>query len=88
MWHRLESLSNCRSSPESLHYPHPAFSERYQKAGLNSTLSTIANMFDKVTVLILLFFLVSSYFGHQLLHRVIKTPAQYTNPGVANVQSR
>jgi len=35
-------------------------------------------MVDAVTVCIIVFFVVSSYFGHQLLHRVIKTPAQYT----------
>jgi cell division protein FtsB len=34
-------------------------------------------MVDKVTVAIIAFFILSSYFGHQLLHRVIKTPAQY-----------
>jgi hypothetical protein len=34
-------------------------------------------MFDKVTVAIILFFLASSWFGHALLHRVIKTPPQY-----------
>ncbi|KAH3983906.1 hypothetical protein HBI55_114840 [Parastagonospora nodorum] len=35
-------------------------------------------MIDAATVYIIVFFVVSSYFGHQLLHRVIQTPAQYT----------
>jgi hypothetical protein len=34
-------------------------------------------MFDQTTVLVIVFFVVSSYLGHILLHRVIKTPAQY-----------
>jgi hypothetical protein len=34
-------------------------------------------MFDQTTVLVIVFFVVTSYFGHVLLHRVIKTPAQY-----------
>jgi hypothetical protein len=37
-------------------------------------------MFSTMEVLIIAFFLVSSYAGHQLLHRVIKTPAQYYRP--------
>lgn len=37
-------------------------------------------MFDQNTVLIIFFFLLSSAFGHMLLHRVIKTPAQYYRP--------
>jgi hypothetical protein len=37
-------------------------------------------MFDKITVAMILFFIVSSYFGHRLLHHVIKTPAQYRRP--------
>jgi hypothetical protein len=42
-------------------------------------------MFSTMEVLIIAFFLVSSYAGHQLLHRVIKTPAQYYRPeSVAN----
>jgi hypothetical protein len=32
---------------------------------------------DITTVGIIVFFLISSYFGHKLLHHVIKTPAQY-----------
>jgi hypothetical protein len=38
---------------------------------------------DNATVGIIFFFLISSYFGHHLLHRVIKTPAQYERPKVA-----
>jgi hypothetical protein len=37
-------------------------------------------MFDTVTVAIIGLFLLSSYFGHRLLHRVIRTPAQYYRP--------
>lgn len=34
-------------------------------------------MLDNTTVGIIIFFLVSSAMGHILLHRVIRTPAQY-----------
>ena len=37
-------------------------------------------MFDTTTVGIIIFFLVSSAFGHILLHKVIRTPAQYERP--------
>jgi hypothetical protein len=35
---------------------------------------------DNATIGIIIFFLISSYFGHKLLHHVIKTPAQYERP--------
>jgi hypothetical protein len=41
---------------------------------------------DTTTVFIILFFLLSSAFGHQFLHRVIRTPAQYYRPEVAQVK--
>jgi hypothetical protein len=37
---------------------------------------------DNITIGIIIFFVISSYLGHKLLHRVIKTPAQYTRPEV------
>jgi hypothetical protein len=37
-------------------------------------------MFDTATIILIVFFLVSAYLGHQLLHRVIQTPAQYVRP--------
>lgn len=37
-------------------------------------------MLDYTTIFIILFFIVSSVFGHFLLHRIIKTPAQYYRP--------
>ncbi|KAJ4988734.1 hypothetical protein SVAN01_05711 [Stagonosporopsis vannaccii] len=37
-------------------------------------------MLDTTTLVIILFFIVSSVCGHILLHRVIKTPAQYLRP--------
>jgi hypothetical protein len=37
-------------------------------------------MFDTTTVVIIFFFLVSSALGHIFLHRIIRTPAQYTRP--------
>lgn len=37
-------------------------------------------MLDTTTIYILLFFIASSVLGHLLLHRVIKTPAQYHRP--------
>jgi hypothetical protein len=37
-------------------------------------------MFDAGTVTIIVFFIVSSYLGHKLLHHVIRTPAQYLRP--------
>jgi hypothetical protein len=40
---------------------------------------------DNGTIGIIIFFIVSSYLGHILLHRVIKTPAQYERPKVAMV---
>lgn len=39
-----------------------------------------ANMPDTATVGILIFFFMSSAFGHLFLHKVIRTPAQYTRP--------
>jgi hypothetical protein len=89
MWH-IHDESFLQMSIESkilsLSHAHPVLPKSIVKASLNNTLLSVTNMFDKVTVVIILFFLVSSFFGHKLLHRVIKTPAQYTNPGVANVQ--
>jgi hypothetical protein len=38
---------------------------------------------DNSTIAIIIFFIVSSYFGHVLLHHIIKTPAQYERPKVA-----
>lgn len=38
-------------------------------------------MLDSTTVVVVLFFIISSVCGHILLHRVIKTPAQYIRPG-------
>jgi hypothetical protein len=35
---------------------------------------------DTPTLLIIGFFVLSSVLGHALLHRVIKTPAQYYRP--------
>lgn len=35
---------------------------------------------DPTTLYIIAFFLASSAFGHALLHRVTKTPAQYSRP--------
>jgi hypothetical protein len=37
-------------------------------------------MFDTTTLYIVAFFIVSSVLGHILLHRIIKTPAQYYRP--------
>lgn len=37
-------------------------------------------MFDTPTLYIIAFFIVSSIFGHLLLHRIVKTPAQYYRP--------
>jgi len=37
---------------------------------------------DNTTIGIIIFFLISSCYGHILLHRVIKTPAQYQRPKV------
>lgn len=41
---------------------------------------------DTTTIFIILFFLVSSAFGHQFLHRVIRTPAQYYRPEAHKVK--
>lgn len=41
---------------------------------------------DNSTIGIIIFFVISSYFGHVLLHRVIKTPAQYERPRVASAE--
>ncbi|KAF3046140.1 hypothetical protein E8E12_011327 [Didymella heteroderae] len=40
----------------------------------------LRDMFDQTTTYIILFFLASSVLGHILLHRIIKTPAQYHRP--------
>lgn len=40
----------------------------------------ISAMLDGPTLLIILFFVLSSVLGHLFLHRVIKTPAQYYRP--------
>lgn len=37
-------------------------------------------MFDTTTLSVIAFFIVSSLLGHILLHRVIRTPAQYDRP--------
>jgi len=37
---------------------------------------------DNITIGVIFFFFISSWFGHALLHRVIKTPAQYQRPKV------
>jgi hypothetical protein len=39
-----------------------------------------STMFDTTTLYIVAFFIVSSVLGHILLHRIIKTPAQYYRP--------
>tara|TARA_R110002003_G_scaffold41_23_gene3026 strand:+ start:35048 stop:35302 length:255 start_codon:yes stop_codon:yes gene_type:complete len=44
-------------------------------------------MFDTVTLAIIGLFLLSSYFGHRLLHRVIRTPAQYYRPEAVEERS-
>jgi hypothetical protein len=35
---------------------------------------------DSTTIYIIAFFIASSAFGHALLHRITKTPAQYSRP--------
>ncbi|CBX93272.1 predicted protein [Plenodomus lingam JN3] len=41
-------------------------------------------MFDNYIVII--FFILSSILGHKLLHRVIKTPAQYERPEIRDAR--
>jgi hypothetical protein len=42
-------------------------------------------MFDQTTIGIILFFIISSYLGHNLLHRIIRKPAQYYRPESATL---
>lgn len=46
----------------------------------NAKMNALLEMVDTTTIGIICFFLISAALGHQLLHRVIKTPAQYRRP--------
>jgi hypothetical protein len=57
----------------------------YFKPPESISCSVCQGKMDNGTIGIIIFFIVSSYLGHILLHRVIKTPAQYERPKVAMV---
>lgn len=48
-------------------------------------------LIDKTTGWIIVYFLITSFLGHKLLHRIIKTPAEYEKgekKKLANVQEK
>lgn len=54
--------------------------------GLRKSKTTMFSV-DPTTFYIIAFFLASSAFGHALLHRVTKTPAQYSRPSKESSRS-